>query len=73
MQQAITTKQMIENSKVENYRIFASNGNPIRVANKVIFPTGKEMKFLDKLSKREALKQAESMLNKISQDGYHLI
>lgn len=73
MQQTITTKQMIENSKVENYRIFASNGNPIRVASKVIFPTGKEMKFLDKLSKREALKQAESMLNKISQDGYHLI
>ena len=43
---------------VKNYKLIASNGRVIRTATMVIFPSGKVVKFIDKLSKREAIRQA---------------
>ena len=44
---------------VKTYRLVASNGRHIRMATKVILPDGSEIKFLDKLSHREAIEQAK--------------
>lgn len=66
-----TTTQLIQNSKVESYHLFASNGKPIREATRVILSNGKVFKFLDKLTKREALKSVQEQLSRISFDGKH--
>lgn len=51
--------------KIENYNLKASNGCHIRVATKVIFQNGDEIKFTEKMTKREAIKNAEyQMRNK---------
>ena len=44
--------------EVRDYKLFAGNGRFIRMATKVIFPDGKEIAFVDRLSKREALRAA---------------
>jgi hypothetical protein len=46
--------------KVQDYKLYASNGRYIRTATKVIFNDGKEIKFLDKMSKKEAVKNAQA-------------
>ena len=43
--------------RVENYNL-RMNGHRVRVATKVIFDDGTEMAFLEKMSKREAIRQA---------------
>ena len=48
--------------KVESYKLYASNGRYIRTATKVILNDGKEIKFLDKMSKKEAIKNAQTQL-----------
>lgn len=45
--------------RVETYRLKTSDNNPIRMATRVIFPDGKTVRFLERLSKREAIKQAK--------------
>jgi hypothetical protein len=45
--------------KVENYRLFAGNGRYIRTATKVIFADGSEIKFIEKLSKKAAIANAQ--------------
>lgn len=47
--------------KVSNYILKASNGKRIRIATKVTFADGREVKFIDRLSKKEASKQATNM------------
>ena len=44
--------------KVETYILYAANGNRIRRASKVVFADGSEIKFTEKLGKKEAIKQA---------------
>lgn len=48
--------------KVAEYEMRASNGKHIRIATKVILEDGSEMRFIDRLSKREALKQATEQI-----------
>lgn len=43
---------------VETYTLTASNGRHIRKATKVVFPSGYEIKFMERMGKREALRQA---------------
>lgn len=42
--------------RVETYQLKAANGKPIRKATKVVFADGREVKFMERMSKREALK-----------------
>lgn len=44
--------------KVETYNLTASNGRHIRKATKVTRPDGTEIRFTEKMSKREAIRQA---------------
>lgn len=43
---------------VSTYQLVASNGRPIRKATKVTFADGREVRFTERMSKREALRQA---------------
>lgn len=43
--------------KVENYKLTASNGKHIRIATKVILDNGEEIRFIERLSKKEAIRQ----------------
>jgi hypothetical protein len=43
---------------VESYILQASNGRRIRTATKVVFADGREIRFIEKMSKRQALKSA---------------
>lgn len=52
--------------KVENYQLKAGNGKPIRIATKVIVGKDREVKFTEKLSKDEAIRQA---LNYFQKEG----
>ena len=45
--------------KVQTYNLTANNGKHIRQATKVVFANGQEFAFTEKLSKKEALKQAK--------------
>ena len=44
--------------RVETFNLKARNGRHIRKATKVIFPSGYEIRFTERMSKREALRQA---------------
>jgi hypothetical protein len=44
--------------KIETYTLMATNGKRIRRATKVVFNTGREIKFMDKLTKSEAISAA---------------
>lgn len=46
------------NAKVETVRLVAGNGNHIRLATRVVFADGRSVTFTERMSKREALKQA---------------
>jgi len=50
--------------KVENYNLISSNGHHIRKATKVIFDDGEEIRFIDKVSKKEAIRNALYQINK---------
>lgn len=45
---------------VSTYKLYAGtgNGNYVRQATKVTLPDGREIKFMDKLTKREAIAAA---------------
>lgn len=47
-------------ARVETYNLRASNGSHIRKATKVVFSDGTEVKFIERMSKREAIRQATS-------------
>jgi hypothetical protein len=44
---------------VKSYNLQASNGRHIRVATKVVFADGREIRFIEKMSKRDALRNAQ--------------
>jgi hypothetical protein len=48
--------------KVERYRLVTASGRPIRLATKVTFPDGQVVKFMDRMSAREAIRQAQWQL-----------
>ncbi len=56
------TKSMTKNEtpKVENYSLQTRTGQHIRTATKVIFSDGTEVAFTERMSKREAIRQAEA-------------
>lgn len=47
-----------EQPTASNYRLTASNGRHIRTATMVTFPDGRVIRFMEKMSKREAIRQA---------------
>ena len=51
----MTTTQTPE---VRNYSLLAANGRKIRTATMVVFVDGTEVRFTERMSKREALRQA---------------
>ena len=48
--------------RIETYRIQTAAGRPIRRATKVVFPDGREVKFLERVPWRLAIPQAEAVL-----------
>lgn len=48
--------------KVEPYVLYAANGRRVRVATQVTLPSGKVVRFMERLSRREALAQVEASL-----------
>jgi hypothetical protein len=53
-----TTNMEQQAAKVETYNLLSRDGKNIRQATKVAFPDGVVVKFIDKLPKKEAIKQA---------------
>jgi hypothetical protein len=49
---------------VENYKLAAANGRHIRVATRVKYSDGRVVAFIEKMSKREALRQAAAELKR---------
>jgi hypothetical protein len=49
--------------KAENYNLKNQNGH-LRVAAKVILDNGREIRFMDKLSKKEAVRNALELINR---------
>ncbi len=45
--------------EVKTYTLFTSSGRHIRKATKVILPNGKEIRFMEKLSKKRAIREIE--------------
>lgn len=52
------TNEINPSPKAKDYKLKTSEGKPIRTATKVVFNDGREVKFMDKLPKKEAIKQA---------------
>lgn len=46
-------------AKIESYILKAPNGRKIRTATKVVFENGSEVKFIEKMTKKEAIKNAQ--------------
>lgn len=42
--------------RIETYNLTARNGNHIREATKITFDNGKEVRFTEKLTKKQCLK-----------------
>lgn len=45
--------------KVENYHLHRPDGSHIKIATRVIFDDGEIISFVEKMSKREAIKNAQ--------------
>lgn len=54
----MTTAQQIQ---ISTYQMVANNGRPIRKATKITFSDGHEIRFTEKMSKREALRQVAKL------------
>lgn len=53
-----------EPAAVSSYRLVAGNGRPIRLATKVVFVDGTEVKFMERMPKKEAIAQALAFVQK---------
>ena len=51
---------------VETYQLVAGNGRPIRKATRVRFADGRVVSFIERLSKREAVRQAQLELDRLA-------
>jgi len=49
---------------VEEYQLLTASGKRVRKATKVIFKNGKEIKFVEKVTKKDAIKNALYQANK---------
>lgn len=49
---------------VSTYRLIASNGRHIRMATQVACPDGTVVRFMERMSKREAIRQVEQTRRK---------
>lgn len=47
-----------ETATVEDYTIYSTTGRRIRTATKVTFANGEVIRFIERMTKREALRQA---------------
>ena len=47
--------------KVSEYTLIATNGRKIRKATVVTTPSGKKIRFMDKISKKQAIQQAKKI------------
>jgi hypothetical protein len=47
-----------QGARVSTYQLLTGSGRPIRKATKVTFADGREIRFMDRIPKREAIKQA---------------
>jgi hypothetical protein len=52
---------MTEIAEVTSYNLTASNGRHIRVATRVILSNGHTIDFMERMSKREAIRQAQAV------------
>jgi hypothetical protein len=50
--------------KAEHYKLYASNGRYIRTATKVVLTDGREIKFIEMMSKKAAIANALYQINK---------
>jgi len=57
-----TTEQMA-GAKVETFRLVAANGRPIRKATKVVLADGREIRFVEKMTKGEALRNVQYQID----------
>ena len=53
-----------EKAAVTDYMMLTRDGKAVRKATKVIFPGGFEIRFMEKLTKKEALRQAKEQIVK---------
>jgi hypothetical protein len=51
--------EKLVNAKVETYHLHAANGRHIRMATRVILENGEVINFIERTSKRNALRNAE--------------
>ena len=49
---------------VEDYQLLTKSGRKIRKATKVVFKNNKEIKFIEKIGKKDAIKNALYQVNK---------
>jgi hypothetical protein len=49
---------------VKNYTLKAANGKHVRVATMVVLDNGKEIKFMEKMSKKEAIRNAQFYMDR---------
>lgn len=49
---------MTTDPEVTTYQLTAKNGRPIRIATQVTFADGRVVRFIERISKAEALRQA---------------
>ena len=54
-----------EAPRVETYDLIAANGRPIRKATRVVMPDGRVISFAERLSRREALRQAAQIAEEV--------
>jgi hypothetical protein len=54
---------------VKDYKLIAANGRHIRTATKVILDDGTEIKFTEKLTKREAVESIKNMKKETGATG----
>jgi hypothetical protein len=60
-----TPAEMLKDAVVTNYQVLSTyGGRPVRRATKVTLFDGRCIRFLDRLSRREALRQAEHYLRR---------
>lgn len=62
LQEAVKRAQFGQNparvARVETYQLRAMTGRPIRRATKVVFDDGREVRFMERMPKRKAIRQA---------------
>ena len=49
---------------VETYKLYAGSGRYVRQATQVVYSDGSVIRFMEKMSKREAVRQAEMQRSK---------